>query len=380
MGSNDKIIMIIESLRSSCVICNNNLEEIFLLKEMPVYMGHNEGNTELFSDMTFMKCVKCGTPQIKEILNPELVYMRNHNKLIIGETWTNHFDKLSEFIKPHILNKNVLEIGDPSYKVSSNLSIFSKKWYIVEPNPDDSICPNNVELIKGYFNKETNINTSIDVIFHSHLLEHLTSPSTYLNLFYDKLSDDGKLIFSVPNFEKLLENQQPVNNILNFEHTYYFNFNSMSSFLKSHGFKVDEYSHYNDHSIFFICSKKQKENDVFVFDSIEQDFFKSLSKFKSWVNDVNQRIKHNTNVYLYGCHISTQFVLNLGLVTNNIKCILDNSKVKQGNVLYGTKLLTVSPETILNDEEPIVIVNHMSIYSDEIKKQLLELNTNVKLL
>ena len=372
--------MIIESLRSSCVICDNKLEEVFQLKDMPVYMGHNVGSTELYSNMTFMKCVKCGTPQIKEILNPELVYMTNHNKSIIGKTWINHFNELSEFIKSHVLNKNVLEIGDPSYKVSSILSEVSKKWYIVEPNPDESICPNNVELIKGYFNKDTNINSTIDVIFHSHLLEHLTSPSNYLDLFYDKLSDDGKLIFSVPNFEKLLENQQPVNNILNFEHTYYFNLKSMSSFLKSHGFNVDDYYHYNDHSIFFICSKNKKVTDVHIFDNLEQDFFSSLNKFKIWVNNVNQIINTKTNVYLYGCHISTQFVLNLGLVTDNIKYILDNSDVKQGNVLYGTKLITVSPETILNDDEPIVIVNHMSIYSDEIKKQLLELNSNVILL
>lgn len=366
--------------RKNCVICGNNLSEVFYLKNMPVYMGANEGKEEFFSDMTFLKCDNCGTPQIKEILDSNLVYMSNHNKSVIGETWTSHFQELSDFTKPFIQNKIVLEIGDPSFKVSSKLSKLSNKWYIIEPNPDDTNPPENTFLIKGYFNQKTEIDEKIDVIFHSHLLEHLTKPSDDLELFHNKLSDNGKLIFSVPNLENILESKQPVNNILNFEHTYYFNKESMRLFLLSHGFEVETEQPFRSHSIFFVCKKTNKINKFYKFNNIETKLLESLDKFRIWVKEINKIIEKEKIVYLYGCHISTQFILNLGLKTNNIRNILDNSKSKQGYNLYGTKIKTISPEKISEDLEPVVIVNHMSIYSEEIKKQLYEINPNVKIL
>jgi predicted SAM-dependent methyltransferase len=368
---------IVLSNRSKCVICSGELSEIFCLKNMPVYMGHNIGKEEIFSDMTFLKCESCGTVQIKEILNPDLVYMTNHNKSIIGNIWKNHFEKLTEFIKPYIENKKILEVGDPSFKVSSSLSNSSEKWFIVEPNFDDIDIPENVILIKGFFTKETNINDNVDVIFHSHLMEHLVNPSEDLSLFYDKLNDNGKLIFSVPNFEHLLESGRPVNSILHFEHTYYFNFKSMSSLLSNNGFYVENYYYYENHSIFFVCSKQKINKSLYRLKDIDIKFSNLLNKYKNWVEDVNDKIKKYDKVYLYGCHVSSQFIINLGLSTNKIFSILDNDNIKNNHVLYGTKLVTYSPETISKDSSPVVVINHMGVYSEEIKNQLKKINENV---
>jgi len=73
--------------------------------------------------------------------------------------------------------------------------------------------------------------------------------------------------------------------------------------------------------------------------------------------------------------LSSQFIINLGLNTKKIKFILDNSEDKQNHKLYGTNLLTKDPTTIKEYKNPLIIVGHMSLYSDEIKQQLEKINS-----
>ena len=57
-----------------------------------------------------------------------------------------------------------------------------------------------------------------------------------------------------------------------------------------------------------------------------------------------------------------------------INGILDNNSNKQGKYLYGFKIKIISPE-ILKDSDSIVILKN-GYYSKEIKKQILNINSN----
>jgi 2-polyprenyl-3-methyl-5-hydroxy-6-metoxy-1,4-benzoquinol methylase len=370
--------------RNKCVICENKkIKTIFKLKKMPVFMGTNRTQNTIYNDMTFEECEICKNVQIKEIIDPNLLYMDNHNTEIIGETWTEHYEEFITFINPIIKNKSVLEIGDPSCKISKILSKETKKWDIVEINPNLKITkPINVNFIKSYFDEEFKIDYSPEIIIHSHLLEHIPNPINHLNHVHKLLVDDGHLIFSIPNLGKILKNGFSPNSALHFEHTYFFDMSFMSKILNHCGFDVLSVYEYKNHSLFFKCKKinYKKMSTLSHEFSISEIFLTNYKNYLKKIEVINHEIKNHNEVYLYGCHISSQFLINIGLNLDNIKYILDNSESKQENKLYGTDLICKSPNIISNIKTPVVIVSHMGVYSDEISKQLKKINKKILLL
>ncbi len=67
-------------------------------------------------------------------------------------------------------------------------------------------------------------------------------------------------------------------------------------------------------------------------------------------------------------------LLYLGLDKLNISGILDNSKEKENNYLYGFEVKIYNP-SILKGQNAIVILRN-GVYNEEIKKQIMLLNKN----
>jgi predicted SAM-dependent methyltransferase len=350
---------------------------------MPVFMGVNKGYEEDFSDMTFLECTNCGSIQIKELIEPEKLYISNHNLQIIGELWKNHYNEFINLLKYYVKNNHVLEIGDPSFKLSSKLSSNVKSWDIVELNPNPEIpIPPNTQIVKSYFDENFKINSKVDVIIHSHFLEHVTNIKNHLDLCFDILKAGGKLIFSVPNLEYILMSDNSPINVLHFEHTFFYSEKILTKILHICGFKTLETKKYKNHSIFFICEKNYKQNLELDKTKYSVNFLLSYEKYKKYVKNINFFIEKNKtkNIFLYGAHVSSQFLINLGLNIDKIESIVDNSTDKQGFKLYGTQKNVISPKELENSENPVVILNHMSIYSEEITNQIKKINPNVEIL
>ena len=79
---------------------------------------------------------------------------------------------------------------------------------------------------------------------------------------------------------------------------------------------------------------------------------------------------HNGNIYLFGGHVFSQYLISYGLNTKNIKCILDNDINKQKHRLYGTDLIVESPKILKDDMNPLVILK-ACVYNNEIKNDIL---------
>ena len=95
------------------------------------------------------------------------------------------------------------------------------------------------------------------------------------------------------------------------------------------------------------------------------------------VKDLNEKIENSQEqVYLFGAHIFSQYLIQFGLKTNKIINILDNSVLKQEKRLYGTNLLVKSPK-ILTDKGVVNVILKAGIYDDEIRKDILD-NVNNK--
>ena len=104
--------------------------------------------------------------------------------------------------------------------------------------------------------------------------------------------------------------------------------------------------------------------------------------FNLWNKDItnlNQKIKNNKNIFIFGAHIFSQLLLFNGLNKSNVVGILDNDKNKINKYLYGTKYKILKPNFLSKISSPTVILRAGS-YNREIKKQLLKINKKVRII
>jgi hypothetical protein len=181
------------------------------------------------------------------------------------------------------------------------------------------------------------------------------------------------MIFSIPNMEVMLKRNYT--NCLNFEHTYYLSEDLTEYYLNKYNFKVIEKEYFkDDHSIFYYV----ESNKEIVIPKNINFYEKNKQLFLTYINDNLEEIKkinnyisnHNGNIYLFGGHVFSQYLISYGLNTKNIKCILDNDINKQKHRLYGTDLIVESPKILKDDMNPLVILK-AGVYNNEIKNDIL---------
>ncbi len=347
---------------------------------MPAFMGVIDSNKEVIkSDMIFGECESCGLLQNINLIDPGLVYLNNHNTEVVGEIWINHYIEFSNFIKENSIGEVILEIGDPSAKLANKLKSFYGKWIIIEPNTNLQNY-DNVEIIRKFFDGVNPSESEIHTIIHSHVFEHIYEPIKFLKDCNKILSENGVIIFSIPNIKWLLENNSLPTSILHFEHTYYVNNDNIELFLNKSGFKSEKIQEYKNHSLFI---KAKKNNDVCR--EIEYNKFYDKEKFMDLVDFFEKRIEEinsklsDRKYYLYSAHINSQYLLNNG-ISLNIEGLLERSNSKIGKELYGYNYKIYSPDKILNEKNPIVVASHMGAYYEEIKRDLINVNPTVIIL
>ncbi|EAL2675036.1 SAM-dependent methyltransferase, partial [Campylobacter jejuni] len=108
-------------------------------------------------------------------------------------------------------------------------------------------------------------------------------------------------------------------------------------------------------------------------------FFQMQEYYNCKIQELNLILKNDKtkNIYLFGAHIFSQYLIYRGLAVDRIKMILDNNPNKHKKRLYGTNLYVDSPEILKEDFNALVVLN-AGIYNQEIKKEILKLNNNVE--
>jgi hypothetical protein len=131
-----------------------------------------------------------------------------------------------------------------------------------------------------------------------------------------------------------------------------------------------------DHSIFYSVEKREKNSlfkltDKNLYLKNKKLFVDFLNFHKDLIDNLNKKIDENKNeIYLFGAHIFSQFLINFGLKQDKISAILDNDKSKQLKRLYGTTLEVDSPKILKDRKNPTVILR-AGVYNEEIKKDIL---------
>jgi 2-polyprenyl-3-methyl-5-hydroxy-6-metoxy-1,4-benzoquinol methylase len=354
---------------------------------MPIQLAcidtpRGESNT-----LSFSQCEKCNTIQLDDLVNLATLYSNSHNYTSVGNIWEKYFLLFIENIEELVNNKTVLEIGCPSGKIATNLKNYNK-WYIVEPNKNPSVIFNEkITFINKYFDNdftlEDNDGVGVSVIVHSHLFEHIYEPNSFLSKCCEILKDDGEMFFGVPNMQTFVDTTIcPFLGVF-FEHTIFLNKENITHLLKRNNFEIVNIIDYESHSTLYHCKKIYPSCPIpvepFSITNYYDSFFDTLDYYKTFIKMCNDVIESTTkDVYIFAASYNSQLLLAMGLYSNKIKGILDNSKDKQDKYLYGYNLQIFNPSIISNNNCIVILKN--GYYANEVFIQLKDINKNVEII
>ena len=377
----DKII------RNYDVISGGEIEELYSMNLFPVFIGCSNSPEEkdIKSDMCWYISKNTGMIQLNPVLPLDLVYQEGHGSGCVGKLWLEHHKEFSKFIKKQ-KPLSVLEIGglhgilSREYKKENPID-----WTILEPNPSP-VEGVDATFIKGFFDDKFIFDGEIDTIIHSHVFEHVYYPNEFIIHISNFLEEGQKLIFSIPNLEEMLKRKYT--NCINFEHTVFITEPYIDYLLSKHGFRQVAKKYFkDDHSIFYAYIKDTKTETIELptrlYERNKKLYLDFVDYHKKLIIDLNETIKKvdpEQSIYLFGAHVFAQYLIELGLDTGRIVCLLDNDINKQGKRLYGTNMMVKSPKVLADVKNPIIILK-AGVYDDEVKRDILEnINKNAKFL
>lgn len=365
--------------RNSCVVCSSEkMNDIQTIENCPIYMGiSKKSSSDIFETQNWSICCECGCVQLSKLIPMDILYKVPHNPAI-GNTWNTHFKKFSQFISADC-GKNLMEVGGGNCNLFREIdTVFNFDSYVVCDLRCDSE-DSRIDHKKEFYS--SNIDGVFDAIIHSHTMEHFYNPKDYTSLFNKNLKIGGKVYISVPDIKELLRHGH--NNAINFEHTYMVNEEYVDHIMMSRGFEKSKTEHFSKFNLFLSYTKVSDgyndpplKNQYNENKKIVEDYVKEQTEFVDYANDqfINEK-----NKFIFGCHVTTQLLIQFGLNTDDVIGILDNDEHKKGKVLYGTSLETFCP-SVLGDLDSACVIVKMGIYTKEIVEGLQKWNTNLKII
>lgn len=363
----------------------DDLESLYTLKNFPVYMGVTDGRAadDLYADMEWGISESSGMLQLLKLVPEEILYHTSHNGSI-GKLWNEHHTEFAEFLHDNMGSNAgaVLEIGGGNGILNA---VYSKKygtggqWVIVEPSSVEPVDGCSAQYIRKIWDATFDGDDLPETgcLVHSHVLEHLYDLEGFMMQCETLLENGKRMIFSVPNLKETLARKYT--NALNFEHTYFISEDYVEEILRRHSFRILGKKYFReDHSIFYVTEKCEGQNSCsgadfpYLYEQNRRTFLEFTDFHQKLISDLNEKMKQvDSDVYLFGAHIFSQYLIHFGLDISGVKCVLDNDEMKQGKRLYGTELTVSSPRILAREKNPVVILR-VANYAEEIKKEIVE--------
>ncbi len=310
-----------------------NLEPLYVFKDFPVFMGCTDkpSSEDIKADMSFAICQDTGIIQLDKLLPLKVVYQNQHNDGI-GKIWQDHYLAFSKFLEK-FGPKKILEIGGANDFIANDyLNRHSdSSWIIVEPHPLFRESE-RIKIIKQWFDDSFTLNQNVDTIIHSHVLEHTYDPVAFIKHIAKFLQPGEKHIFTFPNMVEQLSRKYT--NCLNFEHTAFLAEPFVDYLLSQNGFKILAKEYFQDHSIFYATEKAANFNGHNLtiphkYAEYKRLFSDFIAYHQKLVLDLNTKLANfKGDIFLFGAHIFSQYLLAFGLNRRRIRKALDNSDLK----------------------------------------------------
>jgi hypothetical protein len=361
--------------RTDCVICNSkNLKFVYYLKQFPITFLPTENliNEDINTDLNFYGCENCGCVQLKDLLDPKVLYKTAHNITYNTPLWKEHHITLSEFIYNNKESHSIIEIGGYSGVLAKHLLEKDDSInYTILDICDEDPHLENVKFIKN--NCETyEFDENTNVVM-SHVFEHLYEPSKFIN---NLNKQNVKNVFiSIPNMSSSLTNKTIP--IIHQEHTFFCDYDDIIYLFSKENYSCKTSFSFKNHSLFFHFVKQENINIIQKFNTNRINENYSVYEYNK--NKIENISDFNEMFYIVPAGLYGQIIYYF--LSDKLKSqtlgFLDNDPSKIDRRLYGTPC-SIFKMNKIKEYDAITVLIFNGVYTNEIKTQLNSYNTNIR--
>ncbi len=172
-------------------------------------------------------------------------------------TWISQY----KYCKPYLKNKKrILEIGSGQGQSSWWFEQEGFNVTGIEPDENNVVFVNQKlkygKCVVG-FAENFEINETFDIIWMSHVLEHIIKPESFLKIIRQNLTQDGVFFIEVPNCENKSTLETSINLV---PHTFHFSQEALMNIVKKANYKI-----------------------------IKTDFFRPATKFEGLIQKISKK-------------------------------------------------------------------------------------------
>ena len=363
--------------RQFCLFCKKSSFNVLLEKDFSIPIGCYSVNEKeyksIFIPYNVLYCSLCKTVQTKYEGNVSLIYNESFAGLF-GSTRNVMNVEFSKFILENQTISSILEIGAGNGDLA-NLLLENKEYLYTIIDPSYWGQTENRTIIKSFLEDVEIKSLSADTVVMSHVFEHIYDPMSLIHKI-SALSDVNYIYINHPNLELFIKNG--TYHVLNPEHIFYVENSFIEQIFLFCGFKRKRVYDYVNFAVFFEFERVNETISVFpenmntLVDT--QNYF---SKVQTNIAHINTIIDKSTvPIYIWPSSAHTNFVISMGLHSDKIINVLDNSPHKIGKYLYGYNLYCKSFKEITEQNEDKIIIVAGGCFTGEVIDNLKKNQSN----
>jgi len=395
--------------RSDCRVCGNkDIIKILNLGNMPLagnFIKKKDLNKkEIKVNLSLYFCNKCKIVQVKDSINPEILFSAYNYSSSTIPSLNNHFIEYSKKIKRYYQNKQtkILEFGCNDGVLLKEFKN-KKNFFCLGVDPSNNISnlakQKGLNIINDYFNKKTADNILLkykkfDYITASNVFAHIDNIHSVVEASKIVLKDNGRLVIEVHYLLDLVKLNQY--DFFYHEHLNYYTINSLKYLFKKYNFEIEKIEKINVHGGSLRVTirnsnltkkiksqqlinrlKKEKNVNLNYFKLFEKNILKQKNDILKILNKLTLL---NKNIIGFGASgRGTTFLNYCKIDKKYIKYIIDSSPLRAGKFMPGVKIPIYNMDYLKKNSEKIDYVLIIAWnYKDSIIKQVKKINKKIK--
>ena len=393
--------LLLECYKFECRSCGNTkLKRVLSLGYQPLannLLKKESDKCELYP-LEVNYCDKCHNCQLSVSVDPKKMFSNYLYTSSTSQVFREHFIKAAnKYVTELKLNKKksfIIDVGsNDGVALKPFLDLGFKKILGIEPakNLAKQANKNRIKTFNGFLEKKNlkKIKKNANLILASNVFAHSDKLKEMAECMFKLLSKNGTIVIEVQYLLNTLKDLT-FDNIYH-EHYNYWSLTSLVNFFNQFDGKIFKSELIDTHGgsirVFISKNKKVKieksikkmlkEEEEFGIKSYKtyQEFAKKVYKIRENVRKNIKKLKEKNNLIIgYGAPAKATTALNFFGISKEIKCIVEDNKLKHNKFVPGVKIPIKNKSEIKNKDNTLIVLAWN--FFQDIKKNNSNLSNN----
>ena len=381
--SNEEKKVLLQNYKFECRSCENTkLKRVVSLGYQPLANNllKNKNDKEDLYPLEMNYCPSCHNCQLSVVVDPKKMFSNYLYLSSTTKTLRQHFENAAKkYVKEFKLSSKksyIIDIGsNDGVALKPFKDLKFKNILGIEPakNLAKLANKNNIKTYNGFLDEKSlkKIKKNADIVLASNVFAHSDKLKSMAECMLKLIKKNGTIIIEVQYLMNTLKDVT-FDNIYH-EHYNYWSLISLVNFfnnlsatiyraqkIDNHGGSIRIYVK-NNNKVKVEKSVKEllKEEEKFGIKKYQtyKDFAKKVYKIRDNVKkNISQLAKNDNKIVGYGSPAKATTALNFFGISNEIECIVEDNKLKQGKFLPGMKIPIISKDKLNSKPDYLLVL------------------------